>query len=172
MVDLHHHLLPGIDDGSPDLETSIAMARMAAGEGITHVVATPHASSRYTFSPALIAERLAQLRAALDERGVPLTLATGCDFHVNFENIRDALDNPRKYTLNDTEYLLVELPDLAISPHLGETLYELRLAGMASDPVAAILLARSLLDQAQHAFGPASVGAAFARLAGEVGQFR
>ena len=131
MVDLHHHLLPGIDDGSPDLETSIAMARMAAGEGITHVVATPHASSRYPFEPALIAERLAQLRAALDERGVPLTLATGCDFHVNFENIRDALDNPRKYTLNATEYLLVELPDLAISPHLGETLYELRLAGMA-----------------------------------------
>lgn len=130
MVDLHHHLLPGIDDGSPDLETSIAMARMAAGEGITHVVATPHASSRYTFSPALIAERLAQLRAALDERGVPLTLATGCDFHVNFENIRDALDNPRKYTLNATEYLLVELPDLAISPHLGETLYDLRVAGM------------------------------------------
>jgi protein-tyrosine phosphatase len=131
MVDLHHHLLPGIDDGSPDLETSIAMARMAAEEGITHVVATPHASSRYAFVPSLIAERATQLRAALAERGIPLILATGCDFHVNVDNIHDALDHPRKYTLNATEYLLVELPDLAISPHLGETLYELRLAGMA-----------------------------------------
>ena len=131
MIDLHHHLLPGIDDGSPDLETSIAMARMAAEDGITHVVATPHASSRYPFEPALIAERLALLRAALNDRGIPLLLATGCDFHVNFENIRDAIDHPRKYTLNATEYLLVELPDLAISPHLGETLYELRLAGMS-----------------------------------------
>jgi protein-tyrosine phosphatase len=107
------------------------MARMAAEDGITHVVATPHASSRYPFEPALIAERLALLRAALDDRGIPLLLATGCDFHVNFENIRDAIDHPRKYTLNATEYLLVELPDLAISPHLGETLYELRLAGMS-----------------------------------------
>ena len=130
MVDLHHHLLPGIDDGSPDLDTSIAMARMAVEEGITHVIATPHASNRYAFDPNIIAERMTELRTALDERGIPLTLATGCDFHMHFDNIRDALDHPRKYTLNATEYLLVELPDLAISPHLGETLYDLRLAGM------------------------------------------
>jgi len=131
MVDLHHHLLPGIDDGSPDLDTSIAMARMAAEEGITHVVATPHASHRYAFDPSVIAERLARLRDALADHRIPLTLATGCDFHMNVDNIHDAINHPRKYTLNATEYLLVELPDLAISPHLGETLYELRLAGMA-----------------------------------------
>lgn len=130
MVDLHQHLLPGLDDGSRDLETSIAMARMAAEDGITHVVATPHASSRYAFEPALIAERLSQLRHALSERGIPLVLGTGCDFHLSYDNVRDALAHPRKYTLNASEYLLVELPDLAISPHLGETLYELRLAGM------------------------------------------
>jgi protein-tyrosine phosphatase len=130
MVDIHQHLLPGLDDGSPDLETSIAMARMAVADGITHVVATPHASSRYAFEPALIAERLALLRGELADRGIPLTLATGCDFHVNYDNVRDALAHPRKYTINASEYLLVELPDLAISPHLAETLYELRLAGM------------------------------------------
>jgi len=130
MVDLHQHLLPGLDDGSPDLDTSIAMARMAVEEGITHVVATPHASSRYDFEPALIAERLALLRGALAERGIPLQLGTGCDFHMSYENIRDALAHPRKYTLNASAYLLVELPDLAISPHVGELLYQLRLSGM------------------------------------------
>jgi len=130
MVDLHQHLLPGLDDGSPDLDTSIAMARMAVEEGITHVVATPHASSRYDFEPTLIAERLAVLRGALAEHGIPLQLGTGCDFHMSYENIRDALAHPRKYTLNASAYLLVELPDLAISPHVGELLYQLRLAGM------------------------------------------
>ncbi len=106
------------------------MARMAVEEGITHVVATPHASSRYDFDPALIAERLALLRGALAERGIPLQLGTGCDFHMSYENIRDALAHPRKYTLNASAYLLVELPDLAISPHVGEMFYQLRLAGM------------------------------------------
>jgi len=130
MVDLHQHLLPGLDDGSPDLDTSIAMARMAVEEGITHVIATPHASSRYDFQPALIAERLAVLRSSLAERGIPLQLATGCDFHMSYENIRDALAHPRKYTLNASAYLLVELPDLAISPHVSELFYQLRLSGM------------------------------------------
>ncbi|MES2392356.1 MAG: CpsB/CapC family capsule biosynthesis tyrosine phosphatase, partial [Acidobacteriota bacterium] len=84
MVDVHHHLLFGLDDGSPDLETSVAMAQMAVADGITHVVATPHASSRYEFLPELVAERLAILREALAEASVNLTLGSGCDFHLSY----------------------------------------------------------------------------------------
>jgi protein-tyrosine phosphatase len=73
MVDIHHHLLPGLDDGAKDLETSVEMARMAAEDGITHVIATPHASNRYTFDPGLVAERLASLREAVAAQGIPLT---------------------------------------------------------------------------------------------------
>jgi protein-tyrosine phosphatase len=130
MVDLHHHLLPGLDDGPADLATSVAMARMAAEDGITHVVATPHASNRYPFEPAAIAERVAALRAELVAERISLTVATGCDFHLSYDNIQDAVAHPHKYTLNDTDYLLVELPDYGLPPHLGETFYELRLAGM------------------------------------------
>jgi len=130
MIDIHNHLLPGLDDGSPDLKTSVAMARMAAEDGITHIVATPHASHRYTFSPELIADRLLELRTALAHENVPLTVASGCDFHLSYDNIQDALQHPRRYTINATEYLLVELPDLGLSKSVGETLYELRLAGM------------------------------------------
>jgi protein-tyrosine phosphatase len=130
MVDLHHHLLPGLDDGPKDLATSIEMARMAAEDGITHVVATPHASGRYTFNPDTIAKRAALLREAIDAEGIALTIATGCDFHMSYDNVQDAVAHPHKYTLNGTDYLLVELPDHGLSPHLGETLYELRLAGM------------------------------------------
>jgi protein-tyrosine phosphatase len=130
MVDIHHHLLPGLDDGAKDLETSVEMARMAAEDGITHVIATPHASNRYTFDPGLVAERLASLREAVAAQGIPLTIATGCDFHLSYDNIQDAERHPRKYTLNSTPYLLVELPDHGFPPSLSETFYELRVAGM------------------------------------------
>jgi protein-tyrosine phosphatase len=130
MVDLHHHLLFGLDDGSPDLDTSVDMARIAASDGITHIVATPHASANWIFDPEAIALRLASLRASLADAAVPLTIASGCDFHLSYDNVQDALANPRKYTLNNTEYLLVELPDFGLSPNLSETFYELRLAGM------------------------------------------
>jgi protein-tyrosine phosphatase len=130
MVDLHHHLLPGLDDGSPDLKTSVAMARMAADDGITRVVATPHASGTWPFEPNVIASKLAELRQALAQESIPLILATGCDFHLNYDNIQDGIANPRKYTLNGSQYLLVELPDFGLSPSLGEIFFDLRVAGM------------------------------------------
>lgn len=130
MVDLHHHLLPGMDDGSPDLSISIEMARAAAADGITHVVCTPHASDRYAFDPAVITTRRAELADALSQQGIPLHLGMGCDFHLSYDNIQDALERPRRYTVNGTEYLLIELPDYSLSPNLLQTFYELRLAGM------------------------------------------
>ena len=130
MVDLHHHLLPGLDDGSPDLATSVAMARMAADDGITHVACTPHANGYWPFDPAVIAARLADLRAALAAESISLTLASGCDFHLSYDNIQDALAHPTRYTINGGPYLLVELPDFVLAPRLGETFHELRVAGM------------------------------------------
>ncbi len=130
MVDLHHHLLPGLDDGSPDLATSVEMARIAAAEGITHIVCTPHASSNFAFQPEGNSLRLTQLRAALAEAGVRMNLGLACDFHISYDNIQDALAHPSRYSVNGGEYLLVELADYSISPNMQETFYELRLAGL------------------------------------------
>jgi protein-tyrosine phosphatase len=130
MVDIHHHLLHGLDDGATDLETSVAMARIAVEDGITHVVATPHASGSWAFDAAVNAAKLAELREALARESIALTVATGCDFHLSYDNIKDAVANPRKYTVNSTRYLLVELPDVGLSPQLGEIFFELRVAGM------------------------------------------
>ncbi len=112
------------------MATSIEMARIAVADGITHMVCTPHASSRYRFDPALVNERAAQLRQALADAGVPLTLGLGCDFHINYDNVLDALAHPARYTINGFEYLLVELPDYSLSPGLQETFFELRRAGL------------------------------------------
>lgn len=130
MVDLHHHLLPGLDDGAPDLATTLKMARMAAADGITHVVCTPHANGRYRFDPEHIRGLLAEVREAISDAGIRLMLGSGCDFHLSYDNVRDALENPRRYTVNGGEYLLIELPDYALPPTLEETFYSLRLAGM------------------------------------------
>ena len=130
MVDIHHHLLPGLDDGSPDLATSLDMARMAVADGITHVVCTPHASHHWTYDPTLVAAKLEELRSALAAESIPLTLASGCDFHLSSTNVDDAFQNPTKYTVNHKSYLLVELPDVILQGGIRETLHNLRVSGM------------------------------------------
>lgn len=127
MIDIHHHLLFDLDDGSPDIETSVAMAEAAAADGTTHIVCTPHANDNYPYQPAVNQERLAALRERLGNR---ITLGLGCDFHLSWDNVSDALKNPTKYTINETNYLLVEFPDFGIAPNMTETFYQLELARM------------------------------------------
>lgn len=127
MIDIHHHLLFGLDDGSPDIETSLEMADVAAKDGITHIVCTPHANHRYHFDPAVNAERIEQLRQQLNGK---ITLGLGCDFHLSYDNIEDALQNKTKYTINQKDYLLVEFADLLIPQGITETFYEMKIAAL------------------------------------------
>ena len=120
-------MLFGLDDGAKTLEDSVAMVRMAAEQGTTDLVATPHANLAYRFDPALIEERLHQVQEAT--QGV-LRLYTGCDFHLSYDNIQDAIENPRKYTINHKCYLLVEFSDLLIFKNTPEIFSRLADAGM------------------------------------------
>ena len=126
MVDIHCHVLPGLDDGPESLEMSIAMCEMAIADGITHVIATPHADASYAFQPDLIRRRRDELQARFEGR---VELATGCDFHLSFENIEDLKQFPSKYTLNQKRYLLVEFNDYSIPPAMDQTLHHLQLYG-------------------------------------------
>jgi len=126
MVDIHSHILPGLDDGSQSLQDSIAMVKMAAESGTTDIVATPHASRHHSFKPDAVEERAAELAAAVPG----IRIYTGCDFHLSFDNIQDALRHPRKYTINQKQYLLVEFPDVVTFNTTRQIFEELRGAGM------------------------------------------
>jgi len=127
MIDIHSHILPGLDDGAQTLDDSLAMLRIAVDGGTTDIVATPHANTEFTFDPALVAQKLTELSAAA---GQSIRIYSGCDFHLQYENIQDALGNPTKYTINHKNYLLVEFSDLMIFNTTGDIFYQLRSAGM------------------------------------------
>jgi len=128
MVDIHCHILPGLDDGAESAEIALAMAESAVADGITRVVGTPHANAQYPFLPELVQQRRDELQAQLGDR---LLLGAGCDFHLSFENLEDAQRHPRKYTINQKQYLLVELGDFSIPPAMDDTLHHLQLAGLS-----------------------------------------
>jgi protein-tyrosine phosphatase len=129
MIDLHCHLLPGIDDGAKDLETSLAMARMACSDGVSTIACTPHIlPGVYNNSGPAIRQAVAQLREELSQAGIPICLVSGADVHIAAD-LPFQLGDGRALTLNDTRYLLLEPPHSQLPPRLDDLVFGLQAAG-------------------------------------------
>jgi protein-tyrosine phosphatase len=134
MIDLHCHVLPGIDDGPATLEGAVALARLAAAGGTRVLVATPHVNSRYRNDAATIAVRVAELneRLAAEEvrtaDGHPLEVRTGAEIAVT---MLPELDDAELsgLTLGGGPWLLVEPPFTPVAPHLDAILTGLLRSG-------------------------------------------
>jgi protein-tyrosine phosphatase len=130
MFDLHCHLLPGIDDGAPDLDTAIAMARMAAADGIRTVACTPHIyPGLYDNDAAGIRAAVSRLQAILDAEGIALRLVEGADVHLDTD-LAGAVRAGRVPTIAGSRYLLLEPPHHVAPPGFEQQVFGLMAAGL------------------------------------------
>jgi protein-tyrosine phosphatase len=127
MVDLHCHILPGLDDGPDKIEESLEMAEAAIADGITQVVATPHSNDRFRFDFTQVRRLRDELQARVGNR---LRFVTGCDFHLNPENLALLRKHSRPFCINQHDYLLVEFNEISIPPTVDRTLHEMQLSGL------------------------------------------
>jgi protein-tyrosine phosphatase len=130
VIDLHCHILPGLDDGPPDLEGALAMARLAAADGVTAVVATPHVfDGRYETTRAAAEAALARLRAAIAAERISLEVHLGSDCRLD-ERLFDPARRADVLTIAGGRYLLIEFPHEMVPPCIEASFFRLRAAGI------------------------------------------
>ena len=122
MVDIHSHILPEVDDGPKSWDVCLAMCRVAAADGITHMVATPHANDRYHYDREYLQGVLTHLQELV---GDSVKLSLGCDFHLSYDNLQDALANPTRYVIGNTRYLLVEFSNYSVPQNTSDSFRKL-----------------------------------------------
>jgi len=130
LIDLHCHILPGLDDGPRTMEESLAMARMAAADGTRVIVATPHVDRELTIpDPNLVRHLVAELDRAVQEEGLPLRILPGSEVPAEPE-LLTALQEGRVLTVGDRgRHVLVELPSTTAAIYAPELFFRLQLAG-------------------------------------------
>ncbi|MCQ6560441.1 tyrosine-protein phosphatase [Paenibacillus mendelii] len=129
MIDLHCHLLHGLDDGPTSLDESLALARSAVNDGATTIYATPHyRAGRYDTEAKDIRERTDVLNAELIERHIPLRVLPGQEIRV-YDGLLDDLEAGKLLPLGESSYLLLEFSASSVPVRFEDTLHELRIAG-------------------------------------------
>lgn len=136
MIDIHIHILPGIDDGPRSLEDSLKMARMAVADGIKTMVATPHLFRRKsvdlsaTNNPEAIRQAVQSFNRKLSEEGIELTVLPGCETPL-FPEIIQFIDDNRIITINDgRRYISLEMPETVIPPATEDLVFQLNSRGL------------------------------------------
>ena len=126
MIDLHSHILPGIDDGSPDIDTSIRMCEWLVSQGVTDVVATPHYVNEtdYTSPANRNSTSVAKITEILTKNGVKLNVYLGNEIYICRE-IEELVKAGKIASINGSKYLLIELPMSGEYPNYLDILLEL-----------------------------------------------
>ena len=115
-----------MDDGPKSWDTAEAMCRLAAEDGIEHMVATPHANDRYFYDREYLSGLLQTLQQRVGENP---RLSLGCDFHLSFDNMQSALETPERYCIGDSHYLLVEFSNFSIPVQIDDWFTRMREKG-------------------------------------------
>ena len=134
-VDVHIHILPCMDDGAQNMETTLEMLRIAQSEGITHMIVTPHyRSGRYRADAERLRENLHKVKKLIKENSIFIKLYSGNEIYYRSE-LEDKLQNGELCTMNNTEYLLVEFSPMESFSYIRNAMDEL--FGMGYIPILA-----------------------------------
>jgi len=131
MVDIHSHILPGIDDGAKTLDDSLALCRIAAGDGIVTIATTPHLMEfKYPNTRETIEGPFELLRRAVEAEGLPLRLVRGSEVHVAADLVVRLRDGDLMTYDDNRKYMLLEFPFQDVVSGTEEVVYRLKLAGV------------------------------------------
>jgi len=127
MIDWHSHILPGLDDGSRDIEQSLAMAGLLAAHGFTEVHCTPHLiRGCFEASNAEVRQRMQELQQLITDNNIALTLLPGREYFLD-EYLLTYLEEP--LPLGDSRQILVEIPPRTTDEMVRQVLYKVVRAG-------------------------------------------
>ncbi|NLI11428.1 tyrosine-protein phosphatase [Pelotomaculum propionicicum] len=130
MIDIHSHILPGLDDGAASMDEAIAMARCAVMGGIRQMVATPHVKTRLYPSREAIMDVMTNLQKALMNNGISLIILPGAEYRIDPE-LPKRFSRGELLTINNKgRYLLVELPDGYVPDYTSNVFQELQQQGV------------------------------------------
>ncbi|MEN6548282.1 MAG: CpsB/CapC family capsule biosynthesis tyrosine phosphatase [Armatimonadia bacterium] len=130
MIDLHCHILPGVDDGPRDVDEALAVARLAVADGTQVIAATPHVDDTYKYpDPDLIRALTARFNERLRAEKIPLQVLPGAEVRVGTD-LLEKLQSGQVMTLGDRgKHVLLELPTSSHALYAGELFFRLQLAG-------------------------------------------
>ena len=131
MIDIHAHILAGVDDGARDRDVSLELLKLAAAGGTTDIIATPHlVEGANHLSWDVIKEKTDALNGNALSAGIPIRVYTGAETEINLDMLEMIKNEPGHYCLAESNYILLELPMEAIPRCADEFFYELQLRGL------------------------------------------
>jgi protein-tyrosine phosphatase len=126
MIDLHCHILPGVDDGAEDMEASLAMVEKAISQGITHILCTPHHNNgRYENPKESVIHSVSLLQEEIDRRNLELTLLEGQEVRITGELIEEIQEDRILFTDLDDTYILIEFPTMDVPAYTEQIFFDL-----------------------------------------------
>jgi protein-tyrosine phosphatase len=130
LIDIHSHILPGVDDGAHTVEDSINMARLAVEEGITKIIATPHhQNGKYINRKQDILKRVSELNRLLQNENIPLEVLPGQETRI-YGELLEGLEKGDILPLNQSNYLFIELPSGHVPRYTEKLLFDVQLKGL------------------------------------------
>lgn len=131
MIDIHSHILPGIDDGAKTMEDSLNMVKHAANEGITKIIATPHhKNGKYENIASEIMHKVDELNALIKDHHIDIQVLPGQESRI-FGDILEDYEKGEILTLNQSRYVFIEFPSNHVPRYTKKLLFDIQLAGLS-----------------------------------------